>query len=77
MKKVGIFVDKNDRDSRRKAQDSIAEWLHERDRNPELLPSRLGIMPEGWQTNGTKLLKFKSGAFIPGRLSLVTNTIVF
>ena len=73
MKKVGIFVDKNDRDSRRKAQDSIADWLRERDRDPELLPSRLGIMPEGWQTNGSKLLKFKSGAFIPGRLSLVTS----
>ena len=77
MKKIGIFVDKNDRDSRRKAQDSIAEWLRERDRDPELLPSRLGIMPEGWQTNGSKLLKFKSGAFIPGRLRLVTNTSFF
>jgi len=71
-----IFVDKNCKDSRRKAHEAVANWLDKQDQlDPDPMERRLGIAPEGWYANGKILLPFKTGAFKPGRPVQVTLLI--
>ena len=65
-----IFVDKVSRESRRKTNELINEWLEEQDKlgaEPQHQRRHLGVMPEGWYENGKVLLPFKLCAFRPGR----------
>ena len=64
--RTGIIVDKFQKESRLAAQEGIAQFLDERDRNPDLIPAKLAFAVEGWNTNGKVLLPFKTGAFKPG-----------
>jgi len=67
IQRSAIIVDKNERESRQQAQREVQEWFEKREQNPALLPHRLSLTPEGWFTNGSKILNFKTGAFKPGR----------
>lgn len=55
-----LFVDRLDKDSRRKVAQAIKQRAKD-DRFPQIL-----LFPEGTTTNGTALVSFKTGAFIPG-----------
>ena len=57
-----IFVDRQDKNSRRRVAEEIrkrADWLVDW--------PQIAIFPEGTTTNGTCLINFKSGAFLPGK----------
>ena len=66
FQRTSIIVDKLKKESRWAAQEGIAQWLEDRDRNPDLIPAKIAFAVEGWYTNGTAILPFKTGAFKPG-----------